>query len=385
MRALPVLLAAAALAADAAPVSAQFVGGGFASRGPTIPGINFYYYNRFGASVSSGLGPGISYSYSLYGPIGYGMAQRFNYFSYTPFPYGPRPNNPTFLGQSSYMSGGLRAPTDDATQRAFAQAQRQAAQMLKNPAARTAIYDQWAYEKLGVMGLPAVKSGDDAPAALQKALANAGEAEITSGDALNHIVVGIVAAEKKARADSAFLPPNLVAHVRFAGPPAAEAINLLRQVGTLTFPAVLDDVAFAAVRPALEKDLAAAAAPVLLGKAADGAKVAALEADVMKARAILEPITRNFDFTDATAARRFLNQLDAAISVLKTPGSANLIDPRWSTEGTSVSDLVRHLEKNKMLFGAAPKGQEDSYFALHRGLAAYLIALTESAKPAPKK
>ena len=74
--------------------------------------------------------------------------------------------------------------------------------------ARNAIYDQWAYEKLGVTGVPGVKAGEDAPAALIKALNGANEADINSGVALNHIVVGVVAAEQKGKSNSAFLPPN---------------------------------------------------------------------------------------------------------------------------------------------------------------------------------
>ena len=75
--------------------------------------------------------------------------------------------------------------------------------------AKDAIYDQWAYEKLGVMGLPSLKDGDK-PELLDKALAQTDEHELASGDALNHILVAIVAAENKgAKGPSAFLPPQL--------------------------------------------------------------------------------------------------------------------------------------------------------------------------------
>ena len=73
------------------------------------------------------------------------------------------------------------------------------------------------------------------------------------------------------------------------------------------------------------------------------------------------------------------------MTTLKAQGSGGLIDPKWGTEGTSVADLVKHVVKNKLLFGAAPRGQEDAYVALHRGLAAYLVQLNANVKPAPKK
>lgn len=372
------LLGCAAVFAFSSSASAQYVRGGFVGPGFNSPAFNpnasaaanYIFGNRFSVAIGSGLGPGVGYGYSLSGPVGFGIyRQRYNN------------NQSTFLAPSysGYMTGGTRP--NEAVTDAFGRAQRQA-ELRNNPAAaRTAIYDQWAYEKLGVVGLPGVKAGEDAPAALLKALSGASEAEIASGEALNHITVGIVAAEKKGKAESAFLPPNLLEEVRFAGSPAADAINLIRQAGKLNFPAAFSEPALADLRPNLEKDLAGAAAPVLLGKAADPAKVAKLEADVAKARAILDPITRDLEFEDATAARRFLNQLDSAVGVLKGPNTSGLIDPRWSTEGTSVADFVKHAIKNKLLFGPVPKGEEEAYTALHRGLAAYLYSLNESAKP----
>ena len=80
-----------------------------------------------------------------------------------------------------------------------------------------------------------------------------------------------------------------------------------------------------------------------------------------------------------------LNQLDAAAPVLKGPVTASLIDPRWSTEGTNVADLIKYMTKLKILFGPAAKGNEDVYLALHRGLATYLVILNENQKAPAKK
>ncbi|HXD86906.1 MAG TPA: hypothetical protein VN641_10450 [Urbifossiella sp.] len=368
---LAILASLAALTASASPASAQFIGGGFRTPGFHVPGVNFNYASSARFSVG-----GLSFGYNLYGPVGYGIARQMFSQQYNPAP--PR--------YSSYMSGGFGS--NPAAARNFGRAQQAAAYSrytTNTRSTRNAIYDQWAYERLGVQGLTAVQPGsDEAPPELLKALSNASEAEIASGEALNHIVVGIVAAEKKGRAESAFLPPNLLAQLRFTGP-NADAINMLRRVGQLQFPKVFDDPAFAELKPVLEKDLAAAAAPVLVGKAADPTKTAKLAADVARARAILDPITRNLEFEDATAARRFLNHLDSLVAALKASGSSGLVDPRWSTEGTSVADLIKYMVKNKLLFGPVAKGEEDAYTALHRGLVGYLYVLTEGQKkPAPK-
>jgi hypothetical protein len=43
-----------------------------------------------------------------------------------------------------------------------------------------------------------------------------------------------------------------------------------------------------------------------------------------------------------------------------------------------VADLVKYMTKHSIQFGPVPKGQEDAYLALHRGLAAYLLTLRET-------
>ncbi len=380
------ILCGVGVLATANPAPAQFVGGFVGPGGPfpypippTTP-LRFNYGYQTSFSVGTGIGPTISYSQGAYGPIGYAMQQRFRSPAYSAYD----PLSVQVYG--GYMTGGVLNPANEAAKRDLARAQRAAA-IQTNPApARMAIFDQWAYEKLGVTGLPALKPGQDMPAALARAMAANNEPEVASGEALNHILVAAVAAEGKGgKGQSAFLPPDLLADVRFAGSPTADTLNLLRRAGKLDIPAAFNAPALAEVRQSLERAFAAAVAPVLVGKAADPSKVANLEDVVKKARAALDPTIRDLDFEDATAARRFLNQLDAATPVLKGSGTASLIDPRWGTEGTNIADLIKYMTKLKILFGPAPKGNEDVYVALHRGLAAYLYILNESQKAPPKK
>ena len=73
------------------------------------------------------------------------------------------------------------------------------------------------------------------------------------------------------------------------------------------------------------------------------------------------------------------SSVDATVALLKKPGSANLIDPTWRTEGSNVADLVKYMTKYSILFGPVQKGQEDAYLGLNRGLAGYLFTLRETA------
>jgi hypothetical protein len=280
------------------------------------------------------------------------------------------------------MTGGSVAnPAIDNAQRTFEAAQRQAAAMRNQPAnAKTAIYDQWAYEKLGALGLPGLAKGEQ-PEALEKALAGADESSVASGVALNHITVAIVALEGKgARGASAFLAPNLLSEVRFGGSPTADALNVIRSSGKLEIPAPFDTEPLRAHSGPLERDFAALTAPVLLGKSVEQAKLMKFEATLKQAQDAAAPLVRTLQFEDAIAVRKFLNQLDAAVKVLKDPSAVGFVNPKWDTEGTNVADLVKHMTKYKLLFGPAGTGNEDAYMALHRGLSGYLFVLSQSIK-----
>ena len=375
--------------------SAQIYGGGFQRQG-----FGYRTYHPL-APLANSLVPQPSYAYQVAGfqryqisvpgangPINLGYSRAFNYnVAWTgygnPFrsTYILPPTYPYTTG--SYMTGGSVAnPAIDNMQRNFEAAQREAARMRDVPAnAKTAIYDQWAYEKLGVTGLPGLAKGESQPEALQKALVGADEAAITSGEALNHIMVAAVAQEGKgAKGVSAFLAPNLLSDVRFGGSPTAEALNVVRSSGKLDIPAAFDSEPLRAYSGPLERDFAALTAPVLLGKSADPSKLVKFEATLKQAQDAAAPLVRTLPFEDAIAVRKFLNQLDAAVKTLKTPGAAGFVNPKWATEGTNVEDLVKHMTKHKLLFGAAAAGNEEAYLALHRALSAYLFVLSQGAK-----
>ncbi|MBN9524021.1 hypothetical protein J0H58_36845 [bacterium] len=354
---------------------AQFVGGFNMGRlqfrqpitGLRVPLPNFRYGGI--ATLNTPFGR-FSYGAAVSGPAGYYWLRQQGYYPNYAYLYPP--------AGSGYMSGGVGNPALEAARADFDRAQKAAA--VATLTAKGAVHDQWAYEKFGAPGVAAVKAGPDAPEAVAKALAVTDERVIAGGEPLNHLVVAAAAAEKKVgKMDSAFLPPNLLADLKFSGP-QADAVNLLRRAGRLEYPAGFDQPALAEARDKRDREFAAAASPVLLGRAAEPARAAKLEAAVADARKALAPQITGMSFEDAAAARRFLNQMDAAARTLKAPGTAGLIDPAWQVEGTNVAGLVRYMSRHNLLFAPAPAGMEDRYVAVHRGLGAYLYNLTEAQK-----
>jgi hypothetical protein len=244
--------------------------------------------------------------------------------------------------------------------------------------ARGLIDAQWAYEKLGVTGLEAIKSAKLQPEELQKALSVRDESEVASGDAMNRILVAIVVAEGKgAKGAGAFLPPQLLDDIRFTGGSKADLLNLVRQSGTIPFPPNFPGPSLAELQTQLEADFAAAINPLRVGKPVELGRVSQLESTLKKLNDAAPPVIRALSFEDAIAARKFLNGFNSAMAALKGPDRNSLVNPKWASDGASVGDLVQFMTKNKLMFAPAPAGNEPSYFSVHKSLATYLLLLTQ--------
>jgi hypothetical protein len=282
----------------------------------------------------------------------------------------------SLYGQTgSYITGAANSHSDFVynQQRDIAKAQREYS--LLN--SQSEIAGQWNYEK----GNAPMLDINPLPDPLRVALAPTDPAMVTSGKVHNTLLKEIARVEAKgAKGPSAYIPPLLLEDVRFGGSPAADLLNLAREAGALEFPVAFDDPALATLRGNLEKDFAAVAAAVRAGKAPDPDKVTKLENTFQKVQDALGPVIKNLPFEDATAARKFLNQMTNAIRAMKTNAANGLIDPKWEAEGLTVADLVKHMTKHKLQFGPAPRGGEEAYATMHRNLATYLFVLNQPKK-----
>jgi len=388
---------------NAAPVSAQFHGGwshpGFGNFNGGFSNFNFGGFTTRGftpipRSFFGGLPPVM--------PVRPVMGvNRFNPLMFNPFsPFATPATNTAILygslnrlySQSSYPSyySGSLSPTitssysgymsGSTVQRDYGRAQYEASEA-RLYGTRSAIAGQGAYERRAP-GLAEVKKTDGRP--LARALA-ADSADIASGAALNQLLPAIIPLDKKEKIDSDFLPPNLLANIRFTGNAVADTLSLLHTTGQLEFPPPFAEGKLATVKPQIEKDFAAAAGPALAGKPIDPAKLTNLDATLKKTHVILNATIKDLDFEDATAARRFMNQLDSASIVLRKHDLAAAIVPSWATEGTSTIGLVRLMAKFKLQFGPAPKNHDESYVAMHRALSDLLFVLLERNGQGKKK
>jgi hypothetical protein len=291
---------------------------------------------------------------------------------------------PWYMQSGSYMTGGSVRGNEiiQTAQREVAKAQREAA--LGD--VRDQIGAQWRYETgAAPVAAPAVvpPPPDAAAVALRKALTGTDPVAVANGEALNAILAEIVKAEPKGTkgAPSAYIPPSLLADVRFAGSPAADLLTYARLAGGLPFPPAFDDPALAPPRDKFDKAFAEAATPVLAGREPTVGALTRLEVAFHELQTAAGAVLKNLPFEESADARRFLNRIGGAVRGLKGAAPAGLIDPKWGVEGLTVADLVRHMTRHKLQFGPAAPGTEESYATMHRNLATYLFVLT----PPPKK
>jgi serine/threonine protein kinase len=71
-------------------------------------------------------------------------------------------------------------------------------------------------------------------------------------------------------------------------------------------------------------------------------------------------------------ARRFLNQINEALTALGRSDAGKFFNGDYDPKGMTLGELVRHMTKNGLLFAPALEGDEVAYLALHHAFVLYL-------------
>lgn len=323
-----------------------------------FPQFRYSWNTQFDLRTSFG---GVHYRYSQF-YIGPGRPGQF-YWIASPLaqPAGYRLDG--VVGQTSYLL---------TQQENLARAQRLASASANlSPAGR-------ARPPIPVVTVPA--SGPLPPGAAGEALTPAAAADIASGAALNEVLREIVrVGDKGVKVPSAYLPPHQLADVQFAGPPSADLLNLARR-RALEWPPALNAPELAAPRAQLAREFAASVAPLRGGKAPDAVQVGRLETAFQALEQAAAPVLGKRSSPKASEAHQFLERMGRAITAIKGGPPAGLIDPSWDAEGLTGAELVRYMSKYELQFGPAPRGEEETYEAIHQNLATYLYVLSQAKK-----
>lgn len=372
----PLFVAALASALAGGVAQAQF----FPRFGPQVPSgiyvnspLGGYYFNTFQA-----------YQYSFRAMVnGRPTSVQYQYY----WSGLPRNNNiyyaPTYANPYQQMSGGVGSyggdrynPIVERQRSALARAQRANNDGADNNAlaGRKDDLDNW---------VAAQNRGANDPAAaplIDPALIDPPDEAILSGKALNELLALCLARVKAAgKAESGLCPPDLLEKVAFDGGPAAAGVNLYRQPA-LTYPAVVAVPETAKLRTPIDTEFAAVGQALRAGKKPNPAAVDRLDAALAAARKAFVARLTDAPFAEEKEVNDFLTQLEEAARFARNPDAPAAIPATWHTTGATVAELVKHMDRYKLRFAAAPFGGEPAYLSLHRGLLGYYARLTPVAK-----
>jgi hypothetical protein len=240
------------------------------------------------------------------------------------------------------------------------------------------LLEEWQYERNFLANIPDPRDVDR-KFALHRALNDPPLTEILTGDALNAIANNIrkLEAEKGGPGPSIPINEELLKDINLTSDGRGN-IGLLKKVkegGKLNWPTPLQRDVFDEERKRIDQLLPDAVKRVEFRGEVDKGTLVQLDRD---AKALLERLNasiREMTPTQYVEAKRYLEQLDDALTALQQPNAQNYLNGKWSPRGKTVSELIKNMEG--LRFNAATQGDEQAYRALQQRLTAYNMALEQ--------
>jgi len=303
-----------------------------------------------------------------YGRTWYGYGPSYGYgssYGYGGDPYG------------GYLSGAANVINAQGqylinTQQAYFDKEQVRAAMLDN---RRKARDEWLYEKANTPTLNETRLMEQ-QAELQRALTHPPETEIWSGKTLNDLLAN--AQQMQARGiygpdvplNSGTLS-DINVSVKLQG-----NVGLLKAPDSLKWPLALRTLSPKEETGELRQQIATLVVEgkkqALIGQVDTGV-LTELDRSIKKLRELLRDQVANISFADYTAARRYLVDLDQALTVLKQPDAAKYVGGAYAARGHTVQELVAFMSENGLKFSAATSGEESAYSALYQSMLRYTL------------
>ena len=200
--------------------------------------------------------------------------------------------------------------------------------------------------------------------------------ELLSGKSLNDLFGHLANQQAK----PGFVAPNTsldaidLAQINLA--PANEAGNIglvknLKKGEKLSWPSPLIGAAYAEARDKLDARLSNAVELLRTNRTVPASDIQDLEESVKKMVDTLNNSIGDLSPSQYIAAKRYLNQVQDAVTAMNSPGAVNYFNGTWSARGKSVDELVRYMKDKGLKFAPATPGSDGAYRALHYALIAY--------------
>jgi hypothetical protein len=202
--------------------------------------------------------------------------------------------------------------------------------------------------------------------------------EIWAGTSLNAILEDVRRFRNDLGLRGAEVPldAEVLPHINVATGNATGNSTVFTNGGKLRWPVELDDERFGAERKNIDKLLLQATREATSPGGVSGQTIRDLNAAVGQLHEAIDGAIDVMTPTDNIRARRFATQLRASVRMLSDPNVANLINGRWAPRGSTVGELIDHMDQNGLRFGPATDADRPFYTALHGLLVQYHSSLT---------
>jgi hypothetical protein len=236
------------------------------------------------------------------------------------------------------------------------------------------VMDEWIYERSNTPSNEQLRQqGRDLE--LTRARNAPPVTEVLSGQALNRLLDDLVKAQGQENQGPAVpVDPEVLKRIHTTSALTGTNVALLRRQGNLAWPAAFQDLPPQEQTPDLRREVEVFLREAM-DQAAKGRKdvnlLRRLNADLNRLQAYLKRQVNEMPTSEYMDAKRYLNDLDAAVRLLERPDAAKYLDGSYTVRGATAQEVVRFMMEHGLQFAPATTGDEAAYVALQRALAAY--------------
>jgi hypothetical protein len=205
---------------------------------------------------------------------------------------------------------------------------------------------------------------------LERARRDPPQSEVWSGKPLNDLFYSLKTQPLNS-ASSPSLEKETLDHINLTDGNSRGNVGMLRNGGDLSWPDSLKEPIFDKVRKSFQRNLRLAVAQLKDKEPVADATKKDLNADFKELNKILDNSADDLTPAQYIEAKRYLNQLGAAVRLLSDANAIKYFDNTWVAKGKNVAELVAHMIKEGLTFAPATPGDEAAYNALFVALRSF--------------
>jgi hypothetical protein len=346
-----------------------------ANYGTILPSSAVGYAAGYGALATPGYGYAAGYGASP-GTPGYGYPSSGSGGGYG--------SSYDTSGYTGYLTGAVGATTANANYQKVIQE----ARLLQKQANRSAfatrrkIHEEALYERAEWFKRndPNVVYQRDKARDLDRARHDPPLTEILSGQALNALLAHLEKQQGEGlRGVSVPLAEDVLRGINVSGQGMRANPGLLKFDGRLQWPLSLTAPAFADGRERLGTLLADAVNDARDSRPVPAGRLKDMRAELSRLNNVLVATVGDLSPSQYVEARRYLHQVEDAVTALEGPRVANYFNGSWSPRCKTVVELVQYMSDRGLVFAPAGAGDADAYRALYRALQAFDAGVDQAA------